>query len=99
MHVIIVKWKIKPEYVTAFEAAMKDHVRATRRSEPGCLQFDVAVDKEQPHTYHLFEVYADDAALAAHSRSPKLAAIREGGKQWVEERSYATATLWPRPNV
>ncbi len=95
MHVIAVKWKIKPEHVAAFEAEMKAHIRATRRSEPGCLRFDVAVDKEQPRTYHLFEVYADDQALTDHAKSPTLAALREKGKEWVEERSYATAKLWP----
>jgi len=96
MHVILVKWKIKPEHVAAFERTMREHIAATRRTEPGCLQFDVAVDKDQPRTYHLFEVYADDQALADHAKSPTLAALRESGQEWVEERSYATATLWPR---
>ncbi len=98
MHVILVKWKIRPDRVEEFEATMRDHIRATRRTEPGCLQFDVAVDKEQPRTYHLFEVYADDKAIADHAKSPTLAALRDKAKagDWVEERSYATATLWPR---
>jgi len=95
VHVIVVKWKIKPEHVATFEAEMKAHIRATRRSEPGCLRFDVAADKEQPRTYHLFEVYADDEALSMHAKSPTLAVLREKGKEWVEERSYATAKLWP----
>lgn len=95
MHVVLVKWKIRPECVEAFEKAMKDHIRATKRTEPGCVQFEVAVDKEQPRTYHLFEIYADDAGLAAHARSPTLAALRERAKDWVEERSYSIATLWP----
>lgn len=97
MHVIIVRWTIKPAHVAEFERTMRAHVAATRASEPGCLRFDLAVDKTAPRTYHLFEVYADDAALAAHAQSPTLAAIREKGAEWVESRSYATATLWPDP--
>lgn len=97
MHVIIVRWQVKAEQIAAFEAEMKHHIAATRRTEPGCLQFDVAVDKEKPRTYHLFEVYADDQALADHAKSPTLAAIREKIPLWVEERSISTASLWPRP--
>jgi autoinducer 2-degrading protein len=96
MHVIMVKVKIKPEHVTAFEQTMKAHVKATRKSEPGCVQFDIALDKEQPHTYHLFEVYADDKAIADHQKSPTLAAMREQLKDWVSERSYNTGTVWTR---
>jgi (4S)-4-hydroxy-5-phosphonooxypentane-2,3-dione isomerase len=96
MHVIIVRWRIKPEHVAAFEAEMRAHVAATRRTEPGCLQFDVAADKSEPRTYHLFEVYADDKALAEHAKSPTLAKIREKIGIWVEERTLHNATLWPR---
>jgi (4S)-4-hydroxy-5-phosphonooxypentane-2,3-dione isomerase len=95
VHVIIVKWKIKPEHIAEFEATMKAHIQATRRTEPGCVRFDVAVDKQDPRTYHLFEIYADDQAILDHAKSPTLAALREKGKDWVEERGYATATLWP----
>ena len=52
MHVIIVRWRIKPEAVAAFEQEMRDHVAATRATEPGCLQFDVCKDKAEPNTYH-----------------------------------------------
>ena len=97
MHAIIVRWKIKPEHVAAFEQEMKHHVAATRKSEPGCLQFDVAADKEEPRTYHLFEVYADDQALADHAKSPTLATLRAQMSVWVEERTVYRGKLWPRP--
>jgi autoinducer 2-degrading protein len=96
MHVIIVRWRIKPEFVQAFEKEMKEHVAATRRTEPGCLQFDVAKDKTEPDTYHLFELYADDKAMADHAKSPTLAKIREKIPAWVADRSIHNAVLWPR---
>jgi len=95
VHAIIVRWQIKPECVEEFEKAMKEHIAATRRTEPGCLQFDVAVDNESPRTYHLFEVYRDDEALARHAKSPTLAGIRAHAAEWLESRIYARATLWP----
>jgi (4S)-4-hydroxy-5-phosphonooxypentane-2,3-dione isomerase len=96
MHAIIVRTQIKPDYVAAFEQEMRDHIQATRRSEPGCLQFEVCVDKANPRTYHLFEVYADDAAMAAHAKSPTLAALREKLTIWQEDRSYYQATPWAK---
>jgi quinol monooxygenase YgiN len=96
MHVIIVRWRIKAEFVGDFEREMKAHVAATRRSEPGCVQFDVCTDKADPRTFHLFEIYADDQALADHAKSPTLAKIREKIPLWVEDRGHHTATLWPR---
>jgi autoinducer 2-degrading protein len=96
MHVIVVRWRIRPEHVDAFEQAMKDHVAATRRTEPGCLQFDIAKDKTEPRTYHLYEIYRDDQAMADHAQSPTLAGLREKIPLWVEDRSLHNATLWHR---
>jgi quinol monooxygenase YgiN len=96
MHVIIVRWRIKPEAVAAFEQEMRDHVAATRATEPGCLQFDVCKDKAEPNTYHLYEIYRDDQAMTDHARSPTLARLRDRIPLWVEERTLANATLWHR---
>jgi quinol monooxygenase YgiN len=43
---------------------------ALSRAEPGCLQYDVHRDPEDPNSFFLFERYADDAAFAAHEASP-----------------------------
>ena len=87
---------MKPVEKLFSSETMKQHIAATRRTEPGCLQFDVAVDNESPRTYHLFEVYADDEALAQHAQSPTLAGIRAHATEWAESRFYNRATLWPR---
>jgi autoinducer 2-degrading protein len=95
MHVLIVTWQIKPEFVEAYEEMMKWHIAATRSSEPGCLRFDICRDNNQPRTYHLYEIYADDAAMEAHAKSPTLPTVREKIGVWVEGRSYHQATLLP----
>jgi autoinducer 2-degrading protein len=40
------------------------------RAEPGCLQYDVHRDPDDPNRFFLFERYADDEALEAHMASP-----------------------------
>jgi quinol monooxygenase YgiN len=40
------------------------------RAEPGCLQYDAHQDADDGDTFFLFERYADEAALEAHSASP-----------------------------
>ena len=95
MHVIMVRLKIKPDCISAFEAQMKRHVESTRRTEPGCLQFDVSVDKTDPTVYHLYEVYRDDQAMEDHKKSPTLKENGEKMPAWVVERSRYDAVRWP----
>ena len=40
------------------------------RAEPGCLQYDVHRDDEDPNRFFIYERYVDDAALEAHGASP-----------------------------
>ena len=39
-------------------------------AEPGCLQYDVHRDRDDPNRFFLFERYVDEAALEAHGASP-----------------------------
>ena len=50
------------------ELAMKNAVAA--RKEPGCLQFDVVMPREQPDIGILIERYVDEAAWHWHFRQP-----------------------------
>lgn len=52
------------------------HRERCLRDEPGTLQFEVLVP-EDPGKLLLFELYADAAALAAHSGGPSIAKYRE----------------------
>ncbi|MBB3392873.1 quinol monooxygenase YgiN [Rhizobium sp. BK275] len=49
----------------AFLSAMRVHSRA----EPGNLRWDIWRDKANPDRFVLDELYADDAAVAAHRES------------------------------
>jgi quinol monooxygenase YgiN len=50
-------------------------VEATR-AEPGCIEYAFAFDVLDDHVVRIFEVFVDDAAVAAHRASAHMAAWR-----------------------
>lgn len=54
---------------------MKTMIEETRR-EPGCLAYSFAFDALDDQLVRIFEVFRDEAALAAHRASPHMAAWR-----------------------
>ena len=50
-------------------------VEATR-AEPGCLEYSFAFDAVDDHLLRIFEVFIDDAALAAHRASSHMQSWR-----------------------
>lgn len=67
--VLVVNIKIKPENVEPFMAELLANARAAR-AEPGCKQFDVLVDKEDPTKVMLYEIYESEAAFETHQQTP-----------------------------
>jgi quinol monooxygenase YgiN len=50
---------------------------STRADEPGCLAYVFTADPAVPHRIHVFELWADEAALTAHFAHPNFGAMRE----------------------
>jgi quinol monooxygenase YgiN len=92
MHVIVVKFKIKELYVKDFEAEIRRHAGWVKANEKGCVMFEVSTDKNEPRTYHLYEIYKDDVALHEHENSPSLKTFGGHMREWVEERARWSAT-------
>ncbi len=82
MEALVVTIQIKPEFRDAFMEAMLDDARGSLGNEPGCLRFDVVQDKEDLNRIHLYEVYADQAAVEAHRRAPHYLKWRDTVKDW-----------------
>jgi quinol monooxygenase YgiN len=61
-------------------APVQTMIQATR-AEPGCLSYAFAFDVFDDHLLHIFEVFEDDLALAAHRASPHMAAWRAAWPQ------------------
>ena len=67
MILIVVKFKVKPEWTERWPELTADFTAATR-SEPGNLWFDWSRSLEDPNEYVLVEAFKDDAA-GAHVNS------------------------------
>lgn len=58
--------RVLPQNREAFLDAITAQGRASIEREPGCLQFDVVVDRADDCHFMLYEVYTDAGALDAH---------------------------------
>src|SRR4051812_34383222 len=64
--VLVVELEIAASELENFKAAIKENGAAAVREEPGCRQFNIAFQKEDPTRVLLFEVYDDAEAFATH---------------------------------
>jgi len=63
---LLVNLKAKPENADRFLAMALENASAARSTEPGCRQFDVMVDPDDPTKIAFYEVYDDKAAFETH---------------------------------
>lgn len=76
MHVMLVHVRVLPDQVEAFlDASRANHAGSIR--EPGNLRFDVLRDPADPTRFLVYEVFADEAAAAAHKTTPHYLAWRD----------------------
>ena len=90
---IVVEFHVKPAHRQEFEALIRDHARKTLETEPGCKRFDVMIPRKEDGRVLLCEVYEDDAALKAHSETPRLVEVRNAYKDMITDRSLTICTL------
>ena len=93
MYCIIVRTQVKEGVRKAFLEAMLTNAEASVRDEPGCLVFDVIEAKTDPNTFHLYEVYESEAALAAHKETPHYKAGRAVVTDLIEKQSVTRADV------
>jgi len=68
--VLVARYAIKPGNADTVLAALARMQALVRQHEPGCLTFRVNRSNDDPNALLLYEEYADQAALDAHSASP-----------------------------
>ena len=93
MFVLIVSVKVKSDMRDVFLKEIEDNSIATVRDEPGCLRFDVVQNQDDPDRYYLYEVYVDEDAYAAHTRTPHLARWRQAAAECLAERKLTNCTM------
>jgi quinol monooxygenase YgiN len=66
--------QIDPNQRQAGEAAF-EKMRAATLKEPGCIEYQAYVDRNEPGSLFMFEKWRDQAALDAHFVSAHMAAF------------------------
>ncbi|MDO9425916.1 MAG: putative quinol monooxygenase [Methylobacterium sp.] len=74
----------KPEHRAAARDAVLD-ILAVTRSEPGCRRFTLHDDRDGGGDLYLYEVWDDEAALAAHHAQPYTRAVFDRYRTWLSE--------------
>lgn len=87
MRAIVASFKVKPDCVDSFIAAAKADAKSSVANEPGCHQFDVNVDLENPTHFTFYEVYDDQDAIDAHRETSHFKTFIDATQNLIEVRS------------
>jgi len=68
--------RVPPQQLDSLRPHMTLMMAATR-AEDGCSAYGYAEDVAEPGLIHVFEIWRDDAALAAHFKTAHMASWRE----------------------
>jgi len=68
-----------------FLARVREHAATCLAQEPGCLRFDILVPDDDD-TVHLYEVYADDAAIDTHLGTDRMARYMRDVEPFLADR-------------
>jgi quinol monooxygenase YgiN len=82
-YVRVAEIEIDPEQSEAYQAALTQQIEAAVRLEAGVLSLLAVRAKDDPARILVFEVYADEAAYAAHIEMPHFAKYKRATKAMV----------------
>lgn len=89
---LIVEFRVRAERIDEFAAAIARNAATSVVDESGCRQFDVCRDADEPGLFFLYEMYDDDAAIAAHLAAPHFVAFDAQVRDWVLEKTVRRMT-------
>ena len=78
LHGFILHVQTKPEKAEAFEALFRAYVEPSR-AEPGCIEYHMLRDQQDPTLFIFYEIWQSRAHLDVHSNLPHM-------KQFFEQR-------------
>ena len=91
MYIIIERVQIKEGFKEQFIEGLTENARSAVRDEPGCLRFDLVQDGNDDRKIWIYEVYVDEAAFHAHTRTPHFLKFQDVGEGWKEEAGLVGA--------
>jgi (4S)-4-hydroxy-5-phosphonooxypentane-2,3-dione isomerase len=74
---LIATIEIAPGRRDAFVPLLMAHRARCLKDEPGTVQFDVLLPRDDAAKVMIYEVYRDEAAFDTHSKGPSLARLRD----------------------
>jgi HTH-type transcriptional regulator, repressor for puuD len=92
---LVVMLEIQPQQLDRFIAAIDANAQASR-TEPGCIDFEVIQDYQDPTRFTLYETYVDEHAVTMHRKTPHYAAWKAVEPQCVLRRSVVTGSVRAR---
>ena len=100
MHAFILHAHTRPEQAEAFEQLFRAYVEPSR-AEPGCIEYHMLRDVQDPTLFIFYEVWASREALAEHmaGSEPAFAEIMnaEAKRLGMTETNFMNATGLPDP--
>ncbi|MDD2088587.1 MULTISPECIES: putative quinol monooxygenase [Pseudomonas] len=82
-YAFILKAKTRPEKAEAFERLFRAYVEPSRQ-EPGCIEYHMLRDKQDPSLFVFYEVWASKADLDVHSALPHMREFFEQRMDYLE---------------
>ncbi|MFS0828860.1 putative quinol monooxygenase [Pseudomonas phoenicis] len=82
-HAFILKAKAHPERADDFERLFRAYVEPSRR-EPGCIEYHMLRDLEDPSLFIFFEVWASEHDFNAHMALPHMRTFVEQRAEYLE---------------
>lgn len=70
-HGFILHAKTRPEQSDAFEALFRAYVEPSR-AEPGCIEYHMLRDQQDPTLFIFYEIWQSQAHLDVHSNLPHM---------------------------
>lgn len=75
--------KTRPERAAEFEALFLGYVAASR-AEPGCIEYHMLRDRQDPSLFIFYEVWESQEALDVHSNLPHMKQFRDARMEYLE---------------
>jgi quinol monooxygenase YgiN len=96
----IAQLEIDPAQLAAYQAAVKEEISESTRTEPGVISIYAVAEVDRPNWFHFFEIYASDSAYRSHIESPHFKKYAATTKSMIVSKRLIETTpieLSPRP--
>jgi (4S)-4-hydroxy-5-phosphonooxypentane-2,3-dione isomerase len=70
MYALLVHIHVKEEHLEEFKKVTLENAKSSTLKEPGCRNFDVLQQSDDPTRFVLYEVYSDSESAARHKDTP-----------------------------